>query len=106
MEKLKFPMTNVCTPWGTYEEVKDHLAMVKIVKEQLEWMRDHPEMFQPDPTNLAVDIRGYEEVLATNSNEVARAFFETKWEARRKGHAFKDNAAVIEHLKNTGVWTC
>ena len=57
---------------------------------------------------LEGDIAGYEEIIKSGSEANAQAFMEAKRGARfEQGgfrELFKDNLAVVEHLKKTGKW--
>jgi hypothetical protein len=54
---------------------------------------------------LEADIRGYEEILKSNSQKNAREFIHIKHEERIKGiTSFPTNEAIVNHLKATGVW--
>lgn len=54
---------------------------------------------------LESDIRGYELILESKSEANAEKFLELKTKSRLgQLPRFKDNLAVIEHMKETGVW--
>jgi hypothetical protein len=87
-------------PWGKVEvdfkEDKDRINL-KI----LEHARQQLLYFQKEgPTQfLADDLRGYELILATGSEELADKFMEIKRKLREEGIHYGTNLKVIEMLK-------
>ncbi|MGZ3742737.1 MAG: hypothetical protein ACXVB1_00155 [Pseudobdellovibrionaceae bacterium] len=53
---------------------------------------------------LEADIRGYEAILHSNSEENALKFLEVKREARNAGKRFANNEKIVEHMKQAGLW--
>jgi hypothetical protein len=49
------------------------------------------------------DLEGYQEVLATGSEDIAKKFFEIK-DGERQKHNYLSNKEVIQRIKNEGLW--
>jgi hypothetical protein len=87
-------------PWGKVEvdfkEDKDCITL-----KVLEHARQQLMYFQKQsPTQfLADDLKGYELILATGSEELADAFMEIKRRLRKEGTHYNTNLKVIEILK-------
>lgn len=54
--------------------------------------------------HLKADIKGYEELIETGSEENASVFLRMKHEAMKGGLRFPNNLAIIQHMKNEGIW--
>lgn len=81
----------------------DPLDMFKQFLEQLESMRgSHQTKEQSD--YLEADIRGYKEVIESGSAKNAEAFMAAKKDAILRNHRFKNNEAIVEHLKSIDHW--
>jgi hypothetical protein len=87
-------------PWGSvtvnFEDDKDdiNLRLMAHARQQLMY-------FQKEKATqfLADDIKGYELILATGSEELADKFMEIKSDLRKKGIHYGTNLKVIEILK-------
>lgn len=71
--------------------------------EQLESMLA-PDLSAQRREHLEADIRGYKEIIASQSENNARKFMEIKSNARSEGRRFKDNEAVIAYMKENKLW--
>lgn len=90
----------IAAPWGKvtvdFSEDKDcvNLKMLEHARQQLLYFQ------KKSPTQpLADDLKGYELILATGSEEVADKFMEIKQDLREKGIHYGTNLKVIEILK-------
>lgn len=54
--------------------------------------------------HLEADIRGYEEILKSSSEENASNFYKIKRGAIEAGERFANNERVIEQMKSKGIW--
>jgi len=94
---------NFSGPWGEYtmDEKAPYAGLIKYGLIQLKYLQKH----QKDTEYIRNDISGYEQLLATkNVEESCRIFTITKQDANSTGKRFKDNLAVVEHLKKNGLW--
>ena len=57
-----------------------------------------------DTEHIRRDIRGYDFILESDNELNARNFLEIKAKFRSTDKRFKDNLAVIAHLKIKGLW--
>jgi len=83
-------------------DVSTPLGLLDMVIGQLESIIENKET-----GNLAYtqrDLDAYKYIKAFGSNKAAGLFFKTKQKAVRDGNRFQDNFAVINHLKNRGLW--
>lgn len=53
---------------------------------------------------LEADIRGYEAILESGSQDVAIRFMEIK-HTRRRELGLKDNEMIVDYMKANGLWT-
>jgi hypothetical protein len=50
------------------------------------------------------DLAGHQEVINTNSEQIAERYVKTKMGAANMGSRFKDNLEVVEYMKSRGQW--
>ena len=58
----------------------------------------------PNPIFTLRDLAGYKAVRETNSEAIAETFFRTKWAAQDAGKRFANNLAVVQYMKENGLW--
>jgi len=92
MSELEF---KISAPWGEFE-CHTMLSFIQQCIVQLKSFNstDHRQL----------DIEGYEQVLATGNEDLAKLFLKTKDDARRSHTYFKNNLAVVDFLKKEGKW--
>lgn len=95
-----FPM-HLATPWGNFE-CNNFMDFFVMCRKQLQWYLDEGE--SPNPAHTRADAAAYDELIALGDDETAAAFLRAKGAAREAKQPFKNNAAVIEHLKANGLW--
>lgn len=92
------------SPYGDTGAVyHGQLGMMKHYILQLKSFRNQKKT--PDERrHMEADIRGYEEIVASGSEDNAIQFMRLKHDARMAGKPYKNNEKVIEHLKEKGIW--
>lgn len=94
---------NISTPWGDIDSTKGEARFTQLLKvglAQLKAMRAKGNQ----SIYLKTDIQGYEELLATKSDDAIEEFFQMKSDAINKGKRFKNNMEVVEEMKRSGKW--
>ena len=92
------------SPYGdTGSEYEGMLGMMNHFLLQLKSFRTQQKTTE-EREYLEADIRGYEQILASGSQNIARAFVKLKQDAARSGARFENNEAVIRHMKENGLW--
>jgi len=86
-------------PWGQYT-IKSMLDFIKHARDQLKYFL---EQGSPNPDFTKAEIAGYEDVIATEDENVAKAFIRLKGENRERGVTLT-NKEVVEELKKRGKW--
>lgn len=92
--------TIIESPYGKYE--LDTENMVTLFIGELENLKAMQK--KNNSPHLVRDVEGYKMIVEKNSHHIAKSFLEIKGDARENGHRFQDNLAVIEHMKEVGVW--
>jgi hypothetical protein len=80
-----------------------HLGIIELGLTQLTAYRKQPRTIE-DKNYLEADIEAYEEILASNKDENAKAFLELKHESIRSGKPFPNNTCIVSALKKQGLW--
>jgi len=91
-------------PWGEVRPQAGEVALssIKFAKMQLEAMLASGRCRDRD--GLMGDIQAYDLILDSGHENNASAFLEEKHTARREGRRYDDNFAVIDALKDMGIW--
>ena len=92
------------SPWdnGTYEGI---LGMFVHYIKQLEYFRKQKEQDDDGRAAIDADIRGYQQILDSKSEQNADTFLKIK----ALGHTgkmkpFRTNEDVVKHMKENGLW--
>lgn len=95
---------NISSPWGEYDFKGSAfgLPFIRQCVDQLEFILAGAS--EDKIAGIKNDIEGYKQVLATENEELAVRFIAIKDEARKQRQRFKDNLAVIDHLKSINQW--
>lgn len=99
---LKTGAATAKAEWGDGDLSTQRGLLAHVIKQLEYFLRTGGS---PNPEYTRRDLQGYKEVWDTGSETLADLFFKTKDDARKKGIPFKDNLAVIAHIKMRGLWT-
>lgn len=93
-------------PWTNGpKEYVGPLAFIAQTREQLLYYKKQQiERHGKATTHLLNDIEGYEVILKSNSTSNADVFMQIKQNFRGKRKPFKDNLAVIDHMRKHDFW--
>lgn len=102
-EKIKIEIEE--SPYGDTGTVYDGLlGMMQHFRLQLISFRS-PTKTPEEAEYLEADIRGYDEIIKSKSQDNAEAFMELKSESRRgRRPGFRNNEEIVNHLKAEGKW--
>lgn len=92
---------NINSPWGKLDtDVADYEKLIEFAAKQLYFFKMKGS--STDTLKLDLDIKGYEELLASpNKRKNCQAFIRFK---QGSGIKFLNNMAVIARMKKDGLW--
>jgi len=94
---------SIDAPWGQSElktnEDSFFLGCIRQFISQLEFIKGHSPS-----EGVERDLAGYQMVLDTGREEVAKIFCKVKDTARRERQPFKDNLTIVDTIKTMGKW--
>jgi hypothetical protein len=93
---------SIDAPWGHYDLNSDgdfFLGCIRQFISQLEFIKQHSPS-----EGVNRDLEGYQMVLDTDQEEVAKLFCKLKDTSRREKKPFEDNLAIVDTIKTMGKW--